>query len=1167
MSAARWWLGVLLCLALWSAPALAQSDSWESQNSAGEAAYQRGDYAEAEQHFAAALEIAEEFGADDPRVATSLNNQAVLYQTQGRYADAEPLFRRALAIREKVLGPEHPHVATSLNNLALLYHHQSRYAEAEPLFKRALVIWEKALGPEHPDVATSLNNLALLYHAQGRYAEAEPLWKRALAIREKALGPEHPDVATSLSSLAGLYYAQGRYAEAEPLWKRALAIREKALGPEHPDVATSLNNLALLYHAQGRYAEAEPLYKRALAIWEKVLGPEHPDVANSLSNLAALYADQGRHGEAEPLWKRALAIREKALGPEHPDVANSLNNLAGLYRAQGRYAEAEPLYKRALAIREKALGPEHPDVGTSLNNLGELYRAQGRYAEAEPLYKRALATGEKLLGPEHPDVATSLNNLAALYWAGGRYAEAEPLFKRALVISEKALGPEHPDVATSLNNLALLYHAQGRYAEAEPLWKRALAIREKALGPEHSDVAQSLNNLAALYADQGRYAEAEPLSKRALAIREKALGPEHSDVANSLNNLAGLYQAQGRYAEAEPLYKRALAIWEKALGPEHPDVAQSLNNLAGLYYSQGRYAEALPPIRRAARIHSARFAAGGSESELRKARDAFLLYLAVARAVMEAQPEQRQALISETLEAMQLSRASSVATAVGQMAARFAAGSDALAAAVRERQGAAARWRALDARLIAAAAEPPEKRNTRAEAADRTELNELGATIARLDERLARDFPAYTEIASPRPVAMDELRALLHPDEALLAYAVWTDKTYVFAVRGDRAELFEVAVGAEALREAVAELRASLTPEGIRTAEQLRKRGFPATRAYELYAKLFAPADKVLQGTRHVFVVPDDALQSLPLGVLLTEEPQGPFVDFSGYAQAPWLARQYAMSVLPSISSLRALRQFAGTAKADVPFRGVGNPKLGTPGSHRGLLLAQLYRGALADRAALLELPSLPETEVELEDMAKSLGVDATTLLTGEKATEGAVKKGALAKARVVTFATHAAVTGQIAGLAEPALVLTPPAGPSELDDGLLTASEVAHDVKLDADWVVLSACNTAATDGTPGAEGLSGLAKAFFYAGARALLVSHWAVESHASVLLTTGAFKALAESPEIGRAEALRRSMLAMLADKTHPLYAHPMFWAPFVLVGEGGVAAGEMGRAHPD
>ena len=572
-------------------------------NSIGDSLWRDARHAEAEPLYKRALAIDEKaLGPEHPDVATDLNNLASLYHDQGRYAEAEPLYERALAIDEKALGPDHPDVATSLSNLAVLYKAQGRYAEAEPLYERALAIDEKAFGPEHPDVATSLNNLASLYHDQGRYAEAEPLVERARAIREKALGPEHPAVATSLNNLALLYQDQGRYAEAEPLYERALAIDEKALGPEHPDVATSLNNLASLYHDQGRYAEAEPLVERARAIREKALGPEHPAVATSLNNLARLYDDQGRYAEAEPLYVRALAIFEKALGPDHPDVATSLSNLAVLYKAQGRYAEAEPLYERALAIREKAFGPEHPDVATSLNNLASLYHDQGRYAEAEPLVERARAIREKALGPEHPAVATSLNNLALLYQDQGRYAEAEPLHERALAIREKALGPEHPDVATDLNNLALLYKAQGRYAEAEPVCERALAIRERSLGPEHPEVATSLNNLAFLYHDQGRYAEAEPLYERALAIDEKAFGPEHPDVATSLNNLASLYHDQGRYAEAEPLVERARAIREKALGPEHPAVATSLNNLALLYQDQGRYAEAEPLHERALAI-------------------------------------------------------------------------------------------------------------------------------------------------------------------------------------------------------------------------------------------------------------------------------------------------------------------------------------------------------------------------------------------------------------------------------------------------------------------------------------------------------------------------------------------------------------------------------------
>jgi tetratricopeptide (TPR) repeat protein len=430
-----------------------------------------------------------------------------------------------------------------------------------------------------------------------------------------------------------------------------------------------------------------------------------------------------------------------------------------------------------------------------------------------------------------------------LYRDQGRHAEAEPLHKRALAIREKALGPEHPHVATSLDNLAVVYRSQGRIAEAEPLIKRALAIREKALGPEHPDVGVSLNHLAMMYKQQQRYAEAEPLYERALAIVGKAFGPEHPDVATVLDNLATIYQVQGRYAEAEPLHKRALAIREKALGPEHPGVALSLTNLAALHAAEGRYGEALDSSRRAMAIFRTRFVAGESESELQTRKGAFVNHLLILHAAMITQ---RQALMDEALEAIQLSRASSVATVVAQMATRFAAGDDALAAVVRERQDAAVRWRALDARLIAAMAETPERRNPQLEAADRKALKELEATLQRLDERLAREFPAYAEVSSPRPLALDELQSLLAPDEALLAFAVWTDRTFLFAVRRDGAALIQLQIGADALRAAVEELRASLTPQGIRSAGQLRERGFPAARAYELYAKLFALAEEIL---------------------------------------------------------------------------------------------------------------------------------------------------------------------------------------------------------------------------------------------------------------------------------------------------------------------------------
>ncbi len=289
----------------------------------------------------------------ESKLAKALMEEADQLYDAGRYAEAEPLYKRALEINEQKLGKDHLSVALSLNNLAELYYTTGRYAEAEPLYKRALEIYEEAHGKDHPSVATILNNLAGLYYTTGRYAEAEPLYKRALDIKEQKLGKDHLSVALSLNNLAELYRTTGRYAEAEPLLKRALEIKEQKLGKDHPLVATSLNNLALLYRTTGRCAETEPLLKRVLEIDEKSRGKDHPDVATSLNNLAALYYDTRRYAEAEPLYKRALEINEQKLGKDHPSVATGLYNLAELYGSIGRHQESHTLFTRSAAINDK----------------------------------------------------------------------------------------------------------------------------------------------------------------------------------------------------------------------------------------------------------------------------------------------------------------------------------------------------------------------------------------------------------------------------------------------------------------------------------------------------------------------------------------------------------------------------------------------------------------------------------------------------------------------------------------------------------------------------------------------------------------------------------------------------------------------------------------------
>lgn len=287
--------------------------------------------------------------------AATLLQRAGNYLTfRARYAEAEPLYDRALQIQEELVGTEHAYTASVLNDLASLHQKGGQFSKAEPLILRAFAIRKKVLGPEHPDTAITLGNLATLRLEQGKLDEAELLQTQALTIREKILGPEHPATAASLTNLATVYQKQSKLSEAEPLYNRALAIREKVLGSSHPDTAVTIGNLAALYQAQGRMGEAEMLQLRALAIRESVLGLEHPDTAASLSNLGVIYFYRKLPGKAEPIFRRALSILEKTLGPTHPKVADTLESIVNLLTQTGCAYSAKPLIARIKAIRREA---------------------------------------------------------------------------------------------------------------------------------------------------------------------------------------------------------------------------------------------------------------------------------------------------------------------------------------------------------------------------------------------------------------------------------------------------------------------------------------------------------------------------------------------------------------------------------------------------------------------------------------------------------------------------------------------------------------------------------------------------------------------------------------------------------------------------------------------
>jgi CHAT domain-containing protein len=281
-------------------------------------------------------------------------------------------------------------------------------------------------------------------------------------------------------------------------------------------------------------------------------------------------------------------------------------------------------------------------------------------------------------------------------------------------------------------------------------------------------------------------------------------------------------------------------------------------------------------------------------------------------------------------------------------------------------------------------------------------------------------------------------------------------------------------------------------------------------------------------------------------------------VELAEYKNLSWLARDYALTVLPSATSLKALRQIArARGKDPEPFIGFGDPVLQGHVIGRGARMPVVRSRGVADE--LRALAPLPGTRDELLAIARVLGADPTrALYLGPRATKPEVTElnaaGRLGNTRVLSFATHSLLAGEIRGNRQPALVLTPPPAVTEQDDGLLSLDDIVA-LRLDnTDWVVLSACNTGAGDGS--GEALSGLARAFFFAGAPTLLVSHWSVSDRGTQALMTRVFEQYAKDPSMSRAEALRRGVQTLMAQAqgAEAYFAHPFVWASFFLVGEG-------------
>ena len=822
--------------------------------------------------------------------------------------------------------------------------------------------------------------------------------------------------------------------------------------------------------------------------------------------------------------------------------------------------------RTSLAMMDKALeiievaGPEYEVQKASIyENYGYFQNIRGRFVDAEKYYLKALKILEQQYGQESINYINSLGGFASLQEQSGRFERARDRFQEAFSLLEKLEGDTSHIEYSLKYNRALLHEAEEEYEAAIEIFDHLLSKLRWAIGIDTNLQEGSTHAaLARNYLAMSRLGEAEKHFQQAYEHLQSPEIQGHPEFLRLNSDYARLKTQQKSYKEAIDIFSATYQRAKEMAILDHPLVSIATAAYSEALIADGQIDRAIGVIDEIQSTYISRLGRqsretlsdlGSERQVIRKALERQLGLLSQLKSNIKG--SKRPDIDKLSFQTVQLMGVASASSAISQMAARFAAGDNNLAKLARERQNLLVEWNELNIATNQTLKQSATASVVFNPTVIASALDEVEKKITEIDNQLIANYPEYYQLSSTNPSTISETQNLLKDDEALVVFSIGTSTSYVLLVKKDGFDFIQIDINEANLRDAVRQLRLALSPNNVSSLGDIPP--FNQTLAFDLYRSLLAPISSQLDNIRLLLTVSNGPLESLPLGVLITDEPEKEFTDFSGYRQTPWLAKKYALSVIPSVSSLKSLREFAKQSIAGKPFLGFGDPDLdGHSGSRGQLKLADLItRNGLANVDRLRDLGGLPDTADEIREIAKTLNADEDSIYLGARATETIIKNLNLSEARVISFATHGLLAGEIDGLVEPGLVLTPPKEPTEIDDGYLSASEIGQ-LNLNADWVILSACNTAAPNGNPEAEGLSGLAQAFFYAGSRSLLVSHWPVISDAAKKLTTLMFKQTTEKG-VGKAKALQIAMLSFFEETTPPYMAHPLFWAPFSVVGE--------------
>ncbi|MFH1481242.1 MAG: CHAT domain-containing tetratricopeptide repeat protein, partial [Pseudomonadota bacterium] len=879
-------------------------------------------------------------------------------------------------------------------------------------------------------------------------------------------------------------------------------------------------------------------------------------------------------------------------------ITGAYKDLVELYLETGNLEMAKRRLDEGTALCIRLSNPRFPGArwhdGNHQSMRAHFLEAEGRFSLAEPLRRKAIKSYQELAASASSETLlwndlafehiSLINNLIQQ----GRILEAEMEARKILKKSIEYFGKGSYVTGTILSILGDILMREGRLHDAEEITRMGIRnITDMGLPGESYFLCRARVNLGNILTGKKEYRQAmQEFDQASRGFTENHLFYQKLLKTNPNTMLAMI--ETGRFQEVSEKISGAYGICSTFFGENHALTAEIKGLRGFLNYRLKKYEEALKDFSSALPV----LIGSGSqtESDYLKRQTVIAILEAYLNLLKEMGENQALRQVGGDIEGQSFRIADvlmgrSVSSALAESSARAAVTDKDLADLIRREQDAFKEIKVLGVTLANIAATPGDQQNKVTAENLRNRMERLINARASLLKEIQTRFPRYTDLTNPRPATLENAQANLLPDEALIVIYPTERETYIWCVPHKGVVRFAYSKwGRKDLSRIVTDLRRSLAPDPSTFGDIP---AFDVRMAHELYVQLLKPVEEGWMQAKDLLVVAPGILGQLPFSVLLTspvtlQEGRGDL--FSEYRQVPWLVRKVSLTRYPAASSFITLRSLPKGDLHRKAFVGFGDPlftpdqsarsktsdmKLASRGGDRvhvrGIRVAgggkiddskKIYSMSLSD------LNRLPDTSQEIKDVAAALGANPETdTFTGVRASEHQVKTMDLSDRRVIAFASHALLPWDLDGLDQPAIALSAPSVTGDGEDGLLTMGEIMK-LRLNADWVVLSACNTGASEGE-GAEAVSGLGRAFFYAGTRAVLVTMWPVETTSARSLMTGLFRHYSGQKGLSRAQAQRRSIYDMIdsrslkdttTGRTIATYAHPFFWAPFIIMGDG-------------